>query len=473
MRYFKQSLKADPTYFKSHVRRGLVSYGMTGKIAAGIKHLDKALALDSASDAALFWRGMLYLRNRDFEKSLQDWSKLARQNPEDPTFILLRASLYLELMDYERAFIDLKDIFAKNYNDENRFRGTQSTTDRTLDLQFAVSYITRTIYGLTDEASSHLKKGFCLMVLGHRDDASEQLKRSFKLQPSALSLFLTAVNYEHSEKHDSAFHYYDAALKLDNDIFDAHKKRAIYFSELKNWKTAYQHFENMIRLEPQLKLTYRLRSMVRIDFKDYYGAIMDLTRYLRIDSADHEIYVYRAQCKIAVEDFKGANQDYRKAIKVRPDKSDLYDLVVTSDLQLGDTTHALETITQYEGKFGVSSLLFSKKIRIYIDQNRIEDARSEFMKVAGDKFWLSMQGDKAQSLIYFLEGWLDYLQNDEERALRNLAKALSLNQENFEAKYLRGKLYLSRGDRTKALNDLKALAQAGYLNADALLKELE
>ena len=471
-RYLKQALEIDPTHIKSHVRRGLLTYIMTGKGLKSITHFDKALALDSAYDAALFWRGMMYLRDGNFQNCLTDWNKLVRQNPEDPTFVLLRATLYLELKDYENAFVDLKNIFSKSYDDENMFRGTQSSADRRLDLQFAVSYISRTIYGLSDEAARNLKRGFCFMVLERRSDAITELKRSFQLQASSLALFLTAINYEHSEKHDSAFLYYGEALKMDNDIFDAHKKRAIYFSELKDWRSAYQNFENMIRLEPQMKVTYRLRSMIRIDFKDYYEAILDLTKYTKIDSTDHDIYVYRAYCKNAVKDYKGANDDYRKAIEVRPDEHSLYDLVVTSDLELSDTTHALETIAVAEKNFGVSPLLFSKKIRIYLDQKRFEEARSELKRVAGDKFWLSIQGDKAQSLIFFLEGWLDYLEGQEERALKNFAKALSLDQQNFEAMYLRSKVYLSRGERMKAISDLKALAAVGYSDSQNLLNEI-
>lgn len=471
-RYFKQCLEVDPSFIKSHVRRGLLSYAMSGRGSKSLMHFDNALAVDSTYDAALFWRGMMYLRDRDIVNCLSDWNKLVRQNPGDPTFIFLRASLYLELMDYEKAFIDLKNIFSKSYDDENLFRGKQSSADQRLDLQFAVSYITRTIYGLNDKASSHLKNGFCFMVMEQRSDATREFKRSFQLQPSALSLFLSAINYEHSGKHDSAFYNYDEALKLDADIFDAHKKRAIYFAELKNWRSAYQDFEEMIRLEPQMKVTYRLRSMIRLEFKDYYGALLDLTRYIKIDSTDHDIYVYRAYCKNAVQDYKGANEDYRKAIEVSPEEDHLYNLLVTSDLQLSDTTHALETIAVSEKKFGVAPEMFSTKLRIYIHQKKFEEARSELKRITGDKFWLTIQGDQTQSLVYFFEGWLDFLENDEEGALRNLAKSLTFDQQNFEARYLRSKVYLSRGDDMKAINDLKALAKVGYSDSQTLLDQL-
>ena len=48
----------------------------------------------------------------------------------------------------------------------------------------------------------------------------------------------------------------------------------------------------------------------------------------------------------------------------------------------------------------------------------------------------------------------------------------STEQQNFEAMYLRSKLYLSLGERTKAVNDLTKLAQARYSDSEKLLEEL-
>lgn len=473
IKFFKKSLVADPTYIKSHVRQGILAYAMDRKGSKTIAHFNNALAIDSTFEAALFWRGMMNLYNKNVEQCLEDWNKLVLYNPEDPLFVLLRAFFYLDLEDFEKAFIDLKNVYSKTYTDENAFRGSQSTADHRLDLQFAVTYMNRTIYGLNDEAGRHLKSGFCFMVMQRRSEATNEFKKSFALQPSSLALFLTALNYEHSDKHDSAFHLYQEALKHDNDILDAHKKMAIYYSELKDWQSSYRHFESMIRLEPTMVLTYRLRAIIRIDFKDYYGALLDLTRYIELDSTDHEIYLYRAYCKKAVKDFKGENQDYRKALQINPDEYALYEYVIQSDLQLKDTTRALATLAVCEKEFGLRPYVLSAKVRIFIHQKRFEDARKELLKVMGDKFWLSMRPDSEHSLIYFLDGWIDYLQNDHGSAMRKLNKALTHNQQNFEAMYLRSKIYTARGDRVKAINDLRVLAKVGYSDSEALLNELK
>lgn len=472
-KFFKKSLAIDPSYIKSHVRQGILAYALDKKGSKTIGHFNNALAIDSTFEAALFWRGMMNLYDKNVERCLEDWNKLVLYNPEDPLFVLLRAFLYLDLEDFEKAFIDLKNVYSKTYTDENAFRGSQSTADHRLDLQYAVTYINRTIYGLDDEAGSHLKSGFCFMVMERRSEASNQFKKSFALQPSSLALFLRALNYEHANKHDSAFQMYQEALKHDNDIFDAHKKMAIYYSELKDWRSCYRHFENMIRLEPAMALTYRLRAIVKIEFKDHYGAILDLTRYIALDSTDHDIYLFRAYCKKAVKDLKGENQDYRKALEINPGDYDLYEYVIRSDLHLKDTSHALTTLAICEKKFGIKTYVFSTKVRIFIHQKKFEDARKELLKVSGDKFWLSMRPDPELSLLHFLDGWLDYLQNDHASAIRKLSKAITHNAQNFEAIYLRSKIYTARGDRMRALNDLKILAKAGYSDSEILLNELK
>ena len=72
-----------------------------------------------------------------------------------------------------------------------------------------------------------------------------------------------------------ALTYYDKALTLDDDIFDAHKKRSVYRIELKDWRGANRDFEDMFRLQPKSPVTYRLRGFARSHEGNYKGAIDD------------------------------------------------------------------------------------------------------------------------------------------------------------------------------------------------------
>jgi tetratricopeptide (TPR) repeat protein len=470
-RYFKKALEADPQLIEAHVRMGILSYATDKRPSKTILHFDNALAVDSTNQAARFWRGMMYLNDKDIIRCLYDWDKLVLYNPEDPMFTVLRAFLYLDLKDYEKAFVDLKNVYSKQYADENLFRGAQTSKDKRLDLLFAVSYINRTIYGLDDDAGHLVKTGFCMMVMERHEQAISAFKQSSALQQSALSLFLTGLTYERSEKHDSAFILYNEALKYDNDIFDAHKKRAIYFSELKDWKNSYKHFEEMARLEPGLTVTYRLRSMVRIQFKDFYGCILDLTKSLKIDSTDHEIYIYRAYCKEEVDDLEGANGDYRKALDVNPEMYALYQNVVDSDLLLNDTTHALETIARCEDELGLQQDLRSLRVRLWILQKKFTEARDEIRKSKENEYMLTVNSG-SHSLFFYLDAWIDYLQNDHDNALKKLNEAIRRNGENLEAIYLRSKTFIARGEKMKAVRDLKLLADRGYADSETLLEQL-
>jgi tetratricopeptide (TPR) repeat protein len=472
-RYLRKCIEIDSTYIKAFVRRGILSFAQDKKPSKTISYFNEALAIDSTFQAALFWRGMMQMRDENASKCLEDWDKLVLYNPENALFILLRALLYLDLKDYDKAFNDLKKVISKRSDDENLFEGLQSIHDKQLDLQFAVSYITRTIYGLQDEAASPLKKGFCLMAMERRREAIVDLKNSYKAQPSALALFLTGLAFEHSKTHDSAYHYYDRALLMDNDIFDAHKKRAIYRSELRDWKGANKDFEEMIRIEPGLIVTYRLRAMIRLQYDDFYGAMIDFSRYLKGDSSDHQIYFYRAFCQKSVKDFKGANKDLRKALAINPDVYDLYEHMVESDLILKDTAHVLETIQSCEAKFGLKMYLFSTRARILIAQKKFAKAREELNRITADKWQFQLLTPLETSTVYFLDGWVEFHQKDFKSALKKFNKSIDLNQENYEALYYRSKIFSQLGETSKAIKDLEILSAANYEDAQVLLSGLQ
>src|SRR6187549_511865 len=114
--------------------------------------------------------------------------------------------------------------------------GAQTMLDKQIDLQAATHYLIRTGYGLKNETFSHLKKGYCFLLAARKKEALDALTAAEKIEPTAPVFFLKAIAYEHLNNHPSAFQYYSLALGLDNDIFDAHKKRSIYFMELKDWK---------------------------------------------------------------------------------------------------------------------------------------------------------------------------------------------------------------------------------------------
>jgi len=471
-KYYNTCITLDSRFAKAYVNLGITKYSADKNAEKSIAYYTKALTADSTFQPALFWRGMMYTNIKKPLQALQDWNKLIAYNPESPLLVLVRALIYLELENYDRAFTDLKKIISKHYEDENLFRGQRSILDKQLDLQFAVSYLTRTIYGIDDAAGSLIKKGFCFLVMGNNDKALTEFKKSNKLQPSSISFFMTALAYDHTDDADSAFIFYDKALQYDNDIFDAHKKRGIHYSVIKNWRAAYTDFEAMRKLEPGLVITYRLRGLIQMQFKDYYGSILDFTKYLKADSTDYEIWMSRAFCERSVKDIPNANKDYRKALLLQHKRYDLYEAVIETDLLTNDTTHALQTINASKRGFVVKQDLLLTQAKIYLLQHKTDSAKQVLLEMTKNPNLFFHPYDYKQSVVYFLDAWIDFAEQHYKKALKKVNKSIELQNDNQDVRYLRCKIFIATGQSDKAIADLELLVARNYQGADAMLQTI-
>jgi tetratricopeptide (TPR) repeat protein len=385
---------------------------------------------------------------------------------------MLRGVVYVTDAQYEKAYQDLMKIFSAADDDQESFRGMQSLADKRVDLQFALTYFTRAAYGHSDEQLLQMKKGLCFLVLEDRWGALKEFNAVVKTEPSAVSHFFTALSFEHLGIHDSAFHHYDRALQFDNDIFDAHKKRGIYHTELKNWRAAYKDFGEMERIEPSLKITYRLRGVCRLRFNDYYGTILDMTRYLQRDTTDYEIYSTRAFALTNVRDFPGANKDLKKAIALQPDNYNLNVSLIENYLDLRDTTNALVAIDSCLARNGVRIDIVVAKIRILIGLSRLEEARKLIVAhMPSKENWL--YSAEVASIFLCLDGLSSLEQRDFRLALKKFNTALKTNKSNHEALYHRAKTALMLGERKDALHDLEKLSRLGYADSSELLAGLQ
>ncbi len=267
LKYLERCHEIDPKFPNAYLVQGLIKFPELGKNKnnAAIVYFEKALQCDSLYREALFWRGFAYIVLEQSDKTIRDWNKLVQYNPDNSFFVMLRGFLNIELENFDQAFNDLRKAVLANQANEEHFRRGETILDKHIDIQYATSYAVRFSYGLDENALKFFKKGFCFFLADKKKLALENFKAAEKIQPSATVYFLEALAF----KHDSAFVYYDKALQLDNEIIDAHKKRALYRYEQNNWKGAYADLNEMARLQPDLMLTYRLRGLIKAAQKDY------------------------------------------------------------------------------------------------------------------------------------------------------------------------------------------------------------
>jgi len=470
LKLYQKCNEIAPRFPDAYMAQGILKFKVRKNDNQSIDFFNQALAVDSTFSQAYFWRGMAYLSLDKSEKCLSDWNKVIAFNPNNSFLIMMRGYLRIEMNQFDYAFADLRKALMSQEVDENRFVSGQTLLDKKIDFQSLANYLLRNGYGLKDETFTLIKKSFCLMLSGREKDALRAASQAERLEQSATIYYTRAIIYEHLRKHDSAFYDYGKALRYDKDIFDAHKKRGIYWYELKNYAKSYEHFNAMFRLQPESPVAYRLRGLIRSHEGDYKGAVEDLAKYLKADSTDAEVLRSSAICRINMGDNYGANEDLRKILYFDTDNWMMYEDVYTNYLNLGDTTKAIDIMKLYTDKDPHIITPYLDLIRVYFKRGQWDNVRAglERAKALTSAYQTSTH---IADLLYF-EGMVNMQDAAYDKAIENFSGALRNVPNHYHSIYHRATAYEKKGDLKKALADLKTLKGSGYMDSDARYEAL-
>ncbi len=317
-KYYDSALRISSDCSAAHSRNGLLDLATAKNQLAAVQNFDRALKIDSTYKEALMWRAIINSSLNKSEDCLRDCNMLVRYNPENPFPLIMRAFLLIELEDFDQAFSDFKKAMLVTRVNEEKFTGDQTFLDKHIDMQAAIRYTARKIYGFNEATADQIKRGFCQLMAGRYQAAMIWFHKVN--EPNATATYLTGLTYEHAGIHAQAFLAYEKALSLDNEIIDAHKKRGIYFMEMKRYPEAINDFTEVIKLEPGSKIGYRFRGIAKTHFEDYRGGIQDITLFIDSDSSDQEAYKARGLCRQKEQDWIASSQDYERAFVLgKPD----------------------------------------------------------------------------------------------------------------------------------------------------------
>lgn len=478
--YYKKCNKIDPKFPDPYMMMGVTL--MHEKPKEAISFFDKSLQADSTFSSAYYWRGFAHFFQLKKKECLKDWDQFIVLNPHNQFVRTMRGILNTDLGNYEEAFSDFRKVLQSVDVNEDKFAAAQTPLDKRIDLQVGINYLIRKGYGLPEETFTNLKAAICVMLLNEDKKAIEFLAKAERMSSSASIYFLKAIAFEHMGAHDAAFEYYDKTLEYDNDIFDAHKKRSIYRSELKQWDGAYKDIEEMLRIQPGAPIAYRLRGLMNANRLKYADAINDLARFISTDSTDIEALRNRALCFSLSHQAPRATNDFTRILEIRTDEPMRVQLV-NELMAIGDTLNVVYVLREYMARhhrvgsmIELSKILIAQKkydevtqaiakARAYITQN---EKKGNVEIVIRGSSMMESDNNSVRSDLAMLEGMIALHKSRYEDAVLFFTSSLKENSQNRESRYLRGKCFIKLSDFKKAKGDFKSLKEHNYKDSSSL-----
>ena len=194
--------------------------------------------------------GTLYIRTKQFDKSLLVWKKVTERFPGNLEAIINLATVYRNLKQYDKAIQTLKE--AKEIageNDEVLFNLGAVYKDSG-DYQNAIDAFQKLVALKADDALAYNYLGTAYLLSGDKANASYYYKRGLQVDPNHPFLNYNLANmYREERAFTEALAFYNAALRVNPNWSDVLHSIAEIYTEEGNINAAINFEKSIIKTE--------------------------------------------------------------------------------------------------------------------------------------------------------------------------------------------------------------------------------
>lgn len=235
--------------------------------------------------------GYEYLKEREPEGALQNFSKALEINPEYFDAYNNRSQVYFDLGQLDKAFED----------------------------------ISRAIRVDDGRAEAYLNRGMIIRQMGQYVPAIRDFSQAIELDPKNYVYYTNrGMTYGNTGQYDLALNDLDKALELNPEYARAYNIRGAVHLSLAKPKEALDDFNKAVRFGPNDPDAYRNRARLLQDSGEYDLASQDLNKAIELMPDDLDSYLNRAYLLTKADKLDEALKDYNRILAKDPSQSQIY-----------------------------------------------------------------------------------------------------------------------------------------------------
>lgn len=376
--FFKKAVDLNPNGVVGIYSLGYLM-GATGEADAGMKYLDKAIAM--APDSTQFILGRSEIKGYvmgDTEGAIKDMllykDHKSTKTPEAAYAHLVQ--FYVDSGDYTNAEIyikkteqEVKELPNSFYYNKARFQSAkkqyaqaiQSAT-KAINMypDWPMPYFTRAkalyevgkydksisdyntyIKGVPNDDIAYSNRALGKEMSGDLSGAMSDYSKAIELyDKDAVTYLNRSTLYKKMNKLDNAISDLNKAEALNPNISTIFSNRGNYYAEQKNYTKAIADFTKAIKLAPKNQKNYSSRSLAYLKVEKYNEAYADALKVLELSPNDNNGYLNGATALFNMNKFSEAKKLASKGIEKNPNDGMLYYLRSAINKELGNTAEA-------------------------------------------------------------------------------------------------------------------------------------
>ena len=441
------ALKAFPSaalwlYARAHARYDL------GENAKTLQDLTAVLKINKDFPLAFTLIAAAFARQDDFDRATKAYEKAMALDPTASAARLGRAAIKLRRGDEPGALKDLADAIRADGKDYAPYynRAELHWREGRKEQALADFHSAAVALNLTPEAALMLGDRFGALQLWTQ--AREVYKRAHDLRPGAASLVRRARAEEALKDLEAARTDLDEAVKLEPDYAPALAARGLFQERAGRDKAALQDLTRAVQSAPADPDILTARAGYYARARNASLALADFNAAIRADGANAAAYNGRGTLFAdAVFDPAAALRDVTKAAELKPlDAGYQFNL---GSLRLRNRLY-LSAIAAFDAALALKG-----------PGTRVLERRADAKFQVGDRLGAmqdiesALRIDPKSAGIYDSLGYIRLREHDHEQAVRDLNRALELNERLLSARMHRGLAYGALGKFKEAAADFE------------------
>ncbi|MBN1597052.1 MAG: tetratricopeptide repeat protein [Bacteroidales bacterium] len=203
------------------------------------------------------------------------------------------------------------------------------------------------------------------------------------------------------------------------------------------------------------------KSINYFNLKQYTQALYTINKAMEGDSLHADYYLQRARIQFELGNYDEAIRDCYSILKIKPNQPEVYLLrghVCMVTESYGGALLFYGKAIKFTDKNNLLFEAFFNRGKAYMELKKYYDAQSDFLSA------YEIDSESPELLVALASSYFYMGRTDE--ALKNLNRAIGIDNENSEARYLIGKIAEKQGDYPLAIDSYEKYLELEPMDAD-------
>ncbi len=266
-----------------------------GKVDIAIADFSTSIKFNPDNSDPYFYRALSEMKRGDLGAANTDFDEAIARSPKNPKLYVARGLLYLRAKEYDKSVGDCDMALSIDHVcfDAMRLRA------------LALNFLGRYSEALSD--SNVFLKNY---------------KMNDKARANALSN--RAYAYYKRREYALAIRDYSNAIDCDPDNGGLYFSRAVVYRQLHDWSHGVDDCHAVIKLLPGDAMIYRIRAMCYSGLGMSEEALRDLDKLVEFHPT-LDSHLMRGDARLVVHDYEGAMADYDYVLAAQPHNKEVHD----------------------------------------------------------------------------------------------------------------------------------------------------